>query len=83
MSLSKPGPSKTAKAGNTRNVHIGLERYSKLIGIAIEISYQVGDQVTPTQIAQYLVDHYSDMAKAEILRELHVSQIEMKTKEET
>ncbi|HBO1224464.1 TPA: hypothetical protein ACNRRD_005907 [Pseudomonas aeruginosa] len=75
MTPSKAGPPKNGRRGN---IHIGTERYSKLTGIAIEISYQVGDQVTPTQIAQYLVDHYSDMAKSEILRELHVPQVEKK-----
>ncbi|HBP4890773.1 TPA: hypothetical protein L5621_006614 [Pseudomonas aeruginosa] len=80
MTPSKAGPPKSGRRGN---IHIGTERYSKLTGIAIEISYQVGDQLTPTQVAQYLVDNYADLAKAEILREMHVSQVEMKKKEET
>ncbi|WP_052150868.1 hypothetical protein [Pseudomonas aeruginosa] len=81
MTPNQSGSAKAVSRG--RAVHIGPERYSKLTKIAIEISYQVGDQVTPTQVAQYLVDHYTDLAKAEILREMHVSQVEMKKKEET
>ncbi|HDQ4465202.1 TPA: hypothetical protein P9G65_005515 [Pseudomonas aeruginosa] len=80
MTPSKAGPPKNGRRGN---IHIGIERYSKLTGIAIEISYQIGDQLTPTQVAQYLVDHYAEIARAEILREMHVSQVEKKQKEET
>lgn len=49
-------------------VHIGLERHAKMTKIAIDISYQLGIQVTPRQIVQYLIDHYSDKAAAGILR---------------
>jgi hypothetical protein len=47
-----------------RVVYVGEERFTKLMGHAIELSNNTRVQITTTQFAQHLVDHYSEMALA-------------------
>jgi hypothetical protein len=43
-------------------VYVGEERFTKLMGHAIELSNNTRVQITTTQFAQHLVDHYSELA---------------------
>lgn len=65
MNLKNPGP--PLKPGRKTNIHIGTDRYAKLTKVAIELGYRTGNVVTTSQVAQYMIDNYMDMAQADIL----------------
>ncbi|MGP5367253.1 hypothetical protein ACTXN4_07240 [Pseudomonas helleri] len=46
------------------NIYIGIEHYKALKQLAIDISDDIRIQTTPTQVANHLIDHYSDVARA-------------------
>lgn len=47
------------------NIYIGIEYFNALKQLAIDISGDIRIQVTPTQVANHLIDHYSDIARAD------------------
>lgn len=49
--------------GKTNAIHVGNERFSRLTKLAIELSYALGIQITPSQFAQRLIDEYGERAK--------------------
>lgn len=51
-------------------VYVGEERFVKLMGHAIELSNNTRVQITTTQFAQHLVDHYSEVALANWMQSL-------------
>ena len=51
-------------------VYVGEERFTKLMGHAIELSNNTRVQITTTQFAQHLVDHYSELALANWMQTL-------------
>lgn len=54
----------------TSNVHIGFQRYAHLSKVAIDVSYQTGKQMTPSQVCQHVLDtHLESCAKALINKE--------------
>ena len=63
-----PLPS-AAHAGKTSNVYVGFERYAVLTKAAIQVSYRIGQQVTTSQVAQYLADNYLEEAVEALIRE--------------
>lgn len=52
----------------TTTAHIGLERYRGLAKDAIEISYKLQSQVTAAQFMKFIIDNYSAVAKAEMIK---------------
>lgn len=63
-----PLPS-AAPAGKTSNVYVGFERYAALTKAAIRVSYRIGQQITTSQVAQYLADNYLEQAAEALIRE--------------
>lgn len=51
-------------------VYVGEERFTRLMGHAIELSNNTRVQITTTQFAQHLVDHYSELALANWMQSL-------------
>ncbi|KPW75075.1 Uncharacterized protein ALO78_02317 [Pseudomonas amygdali pv. ciccaronei] len=51
------------------NVHVGFGRYAALTKTAIDASYQTGQQITTSQVAQYLVDNYLEAAYTALINE--------------
>ncbi|WP_122423093.1 hypothetical protein [Pseudomonas viridiflava] len=64
MSAVTPDPSLQGAAsavlpeGKTNSVHVGFERFATLKMLAIKISSEIGDQITPSQVCQRLIDFY-------------------------
>ncbi|MNI84099.1 hypothetical protein D3C73_1409690 [compost metagenome] len=56
-------------AGKTSNVYVGFERYAALTKAAIRVSYRIGQQITTSQVAQYLADNYLEEASEALIRE--------------
>jgi hypothetical protein len=48
--------------GKTNSVHIGHNRFAVVTQFAIQVSYETGIQVTPSQFVQHLVDNYGTIA---------------------
>ncbi|WP_375122161.1 hypothetical protein [Pseudomonas sp. LW8] len=55
---------------NTKVVHVGSELFKKLVDEAIDISHQGRRQITPSQIAQYLINNYLPVAAKKLLKEI-------------
>jgi len=68
MSLNKTN--KIGGPTNTRVVYVGAELFKVLADGAIDISYQGGRQITPSQLAQYLITNFSDEAKAKLIKDM-------------
>ncbi len=62
MTTNRSNPSSPLPKGKTNSVHIGHERFAVVTQLAIEVSYQTGVQITPSQFVQHLVDHYGPFA---------------------
>ena len=56
-------------AGKTSNVYVGFERYAALTKAAIQVSYRIGQQITTSQMAQFLADNYLEAASQALIRE--------------
>lgn len=56
-------------APKTSNVHIGFERYAAITKVAIDVSYQTGKQITPSQVMQYVVDNHLESLTKELVNE--------------
>lgn len=61
-SLKGP-PSPVLPDGKTNSVHVGFERFALLKMLAIKISYETGEQITPSQVCQRLIDVYGEKAR--------------------
>jgi hypothetical protein len=68
MSLKKGG--KIGGPTYTKVIYVGVDRFKVLCDEAIKISYEGGRQVTASQLAQYLVDNFTDVAKQRLLKEM-------------
>lgn len=68
MSTSEKG--KIGGPTNTKVVHVGIELFKKLEGVAIDVSHKGRRQITPSQVAQYLVNNYLADATNKLLKEI-------------
>jgi hypothetical protein len=75
--LHLPGENMSTNTGskiggptNTRVVHVGAELFKVLADGAIDISHQGRRQITPSQLAQYLVHNYLEPAKQKMIEEI-------------
>lgn len=59
----------TLPPAKTLNVHVGYERYAGLTWYAIEVSHRTGIQITASQFAQYLIDHFAALAAQQLVSE--------------
>lgn len=50
------------KPPTSHTVYIGLDRYSRVHQLAIDVGTETRVQVSPSQFVQHLIDHYSDIA---------------------
>jgi len=55
------------------NIYIGNDHYNMLRQLAIDISADIRIQTTPTQVANHLIDHYSDVARANWVQTLEAA----------
>lgn len=62
------GNSGFGRAKNNITVHIGADRYKKLNEISLELSVEAQEQIAPSRFNKYLIDNFSEQAKA-LLRE--------------
>lgn len=51
-------------------VYIGTQRRCRLERLAVEISFTSGGTVSPAALVQFLIDEYSDQARAAMLVQL-------------
>lgn len=68
MSTNQKG--KIGGPSNTKVVHVGIELFKKLEGVAIDVSHQGRRQITPSQVAQYLVNNYLGDAAKKLLKDI-------------
>lgn len=68
MSSNKGG--KIGGPTYTKVIYVGTDRFKILYDEAIKISYQGGRQITPSQLAQYLIDNYTNAASQQLLKEM-------------
>ncbi|MBX8493157.1 hypothetical protein K5D42_25130 [Pseudomonas cichorii] len=73
------------KPPTASNVYVGIDHYERIYQSAIDVSNDIRIQVTTSQFAQHLVDHYSDIArqnwKQEWKQELYVKQHRVQARE--
>lgn len=63
-------PKTLAPRGNTSVMYIGADRYKSLSEAAIDVSYAGKRQITASQLAQYVLDNFTEQARLKLLIEL-------------
>lgn len=71
MSLKDRG--KIGAKTNVLVIYIGAERFNTLSEAAIDVSYRGKRQITPSQMAQYVLDNYLPEAMEQLLKEIQES----------
>lgn len=75
MTLSSNKSNKIGGPTTTRVVYVGAELYKVLADGAIDVSYQGGRQITPSQLVQYLINNWGEEAKAKLIKEMKESEV--------
>ncbi|WP_259645564.1 hypothetical protein, partial [Pseudomonas avellanae] len=71
MSMKDRG--KIGSKAEVRVIYIGAERFTTLSESAIDVSYRGKRQITASQMAQYVVDNYLEVAMEKLLKEIQSS----------
>ncbi|GKS08504.1 hypothetical protein PSTH1771_25830 [Pseudomonas syringae pv. theae] len=71
MSMKDRG--KIGSKAEVRVIYIGTERFTTLSESAIDVSYRGKRQITASQMAQYVVDNYLEVAMEKLLKEIQSS----------
>jgi hypothetical protein len=71
MSLKDRG--KIGAKAVVRTIYIGTERFNTVATAAIDVSYRGKRQITASQLAQYMVDHFLEEAMEKLLKEIQAS----------
>lgn len=58
---------------DTRVMYIGSDRFAALSDAAIDVSYKGKRQITASQVAQYVIDNYLEVAMDRLIKEIHDS----------
>ena len=71
MSLKDRG--KIGAKANVLVIYIGATRFNTLSEAAIDVSYRGKRQITPSQMAQYVIDNYLQEAMERLVTEIQAS----------
>lgn len=71
MSLKDRG--KIGAKANVLVIYIGAARFNTLSEAAIDVSYRGKRQITPSQMAQYVIDNYLHEAMERLVTEIQAS----------
>jgi len=54
----------------TRTAYVGKEIYDELYKDAIEISYEVGQQITASQFLKYIASNFRELARKKLVEHI-------------
>lgn len=67
--MSKKKSSDIGISPTTRTAYVGKEIYEELLKDAIEISYEVGQQITASMFLKYIASNFREVAKERLLEQ--------------
>ena len=68
--MSQKDRGKIGAKAVVRVIYIGSGRFNILSEAAIDVSYRAKRQITPSQMAQYIVDNFLPEAMEKLLKEI-------------